>query len=99
MRLVKKIIALSTLALVAALILTRAPSPEAGPASPLPRIAVAPARADLAETVFGMVVENARLRGLPLSQPVTLCEACVAAHLGLADESVRDRCDRACGLR
>lgn len=99
MRLVKKIIALSALALVAALMLTRTPSPEAGPASPLPKTAFAPARADLAETVFAMVLENARERGLSLSQPVTLCEACVAAHVGLPEERMRDRCDKACGLR
>ena len=74
-------------------------TPAAGPASPAPRGAAVVARADLAEAVFAMVLENASAQGLALSQPVTLCEACVAAHLGLPGEGVRERCDRACGLR
>ncbi|EFL52498.1 conserved hypothetical protein [Solidesulfovibrio fructosivorans JJ]] len=57
----------------------------------------APARADLAEAVFAMVVENAKKAGLP--QPATLCQACVAAHLNLPADTMRNRCERACGLR
>lgn len=96
MRLVKKIMAVATLFLVAALAAGHNDSPSAGPAAP-PRIAAStPARADLAEAVFAMVLENA---GLPLSQPVTLCQACVAAHLGLAADALRGQCEKACGLR
>ncbi|MGE4537981.1 MAG: hypothetical protein AB7D37_12970 [Desulfovibrio sp.] len=57
----------------------------------------APARADLAEAVFAMVVENAKNAGLP--EPATLCQACVAAHLDLPEGTMRNRCERACGLR
>ena len=95
---VKKIVAAGALALGFAGILFLQ-TPAAGPASPPPRGAMAPARADLAEAVFAMVLENAASQGMALSQPVTLCEACVAAHLGLPVEHVRERCERACGLR
>ena len=74
-------------------------TPSAGPGAPAPRGAQTLARADLAEAVFAMVLENAGENGVRLSQPVTLCEACVAAHIGLAGERVRERCERACGLR
>lgn len=57
-----------------------------------------PARADLAEAVFTMVLENAERSGLVLAHPVTLCEACVAAHLGRPQAEVRERCTRACSL-
>ncbi|UJX42214.1 hypothetical protein K9F62_05905 [Desulfovibrio sp. JY] len=56
----------------------------------------APARADLAEAVFAMVVENAKNAGLP--KPATLCQACVAAHLDLPEGTMRNRCERACAL-
>lgn len=69
----------------------------ASPVAPTAPAAFVPARADLAEAVFAMVVENAQNAGLP--QPTTLCQACVAAHLGLASETLRNRCQRACGLR
>jgi len=59
--------------------------------------AAAPARADLAEAVYAMVAARAAEAGLP--QPVTLCQACLAAHLDLPDGTVRERCGRACGLR
>ncbi|KHK02996.1 hypothetical protein [Desulfovibrio sp. TomC] len=95
---VKKIVVAGVLVLgVLAVIFLQ--TPAAGPASPAPRGAMIPARADLAEAVFAMVLENAASQGLALSQPVTLCEACVAAHLGLPGEGVRERCERACGLR
>ena len=71
----------------------------ASPAAPTAPAAFVPARADLAEAVFAMVLENATAQGVSLSQPVTLCEACVAAHVGLPGERVRERCERACGLR
>ena len=74
-------------------------TPAAGPTAPAPRGVQTPARADLAEAVFAMVLENATAQGVTLSQPVTLCEACVAAHVGLPGERVRERCERACGLR
>ena len=74
-------------------------TPSAGPGAPAPRAVQTLARADLAEGVFAMVLENAGENGVRLSQPVTLCEACVAAHIGLAGERVRERCERACGLR
>ena len=47
---------------------------------------------------IAMVLEKAADSGKPLSEPVSLCEACVAAHLGLPDTTVRERCRRACGL-
>ena len=74
-------------------------TPAADPGAPAPRAAQTLARADLAEAVYAMVLENATTQGLHLSQPVTLCEACVAAHVGLEEERVRERCERACGLR
>ena len=69
----------------------------ASPAAPTPPAAFVPARADLAEAVFAMVVENAQNAGLP--QPATLCQACVAAHLDLPSDTLRSRCERACNLR
>jgi hypothetical protein len=99
MRLVKQTIAAIGLLLLAACLIGRDNGPEAGPAPPSPRVAQTLARADLAEAVFAMVLENAAAEGKPLSQPLTLCQACVAAHLGLAAETVRSRCERACGLR
>ena len=95
---VKKIVVTGALALGLLAILFLQ-TPAAGPASPAPRGATIPARADLAEAVFAMVLENAASQGMVLSQPVTLCEACVAAHMGLPGEGVRERCERACGLR
>ena len=95
---VKKIVA-AGLVLMALLAAANLDTPSAGPASPAPRGAQRPARADLAEAVFAMVLENAADQGVRLSQPVTLCEACVAAHVGLPGERVRERCERACGLR
>ena len=95
---VKKIVAAGVFALgILAIFFLQMPA--AGPASPPPRGAMIPARADLAEAVFAMVLENATSQGVVLSQPVTLCEACVAAHAGLAAGQVRERCERACGLR
>lgn len=95
---VKKIIAAGCLvAGLLAVVASRAPS--AGPGAPAPRGVQTPARADLAEAVFAMVLENATAQGVSLSQPVTLCEACVAAHVGVPGERVRERCERACGLR
>lgn len=95
---VKKIIAAGVV-LFGLLAAASLDTPSAGPTSPAPRGVQTPARADLAEAVFAMVLENAATQGMHLSQPVTLCEACVAAHVGLPGERVRDRCDRACGLR
>lgn len=95
---VKKIVAAGCIAL-GLLIAAAIRTPSAGPASPAPRAVQTPARADLAEAVFAMVLENAGDQGVRLSQPVTLCEACVAAHVGLPGERVRERCERACGLR
>ena len=94
---VKKIVAAS-LAAVAAIALFALNRPSAGPAAPAPRAAVAPARADLAEAVFSMVLARAGEEGVCLSQPPSLCQACVAAHLGLAKADVRERCARACAL-
>ena len=94
---VKKII-VAVLGAVAILALFALGRPAAGPAGPARRVAVAPARADLAEAVFAMTLARAAEAGLPLAEPVTLCQACVAAHLGLPGESVRERCGRACGL-
>ncbi|EHJ48587.1 hypothetical protein DFW101_2583 [Solidesulfovibrio carbinoliphilus subsp. oakridgensis] len=99
MPLVKKILAATVLALLTVLGLSLTSRPQAGPAATGPRPAPAPARADLAEAVFAMVLENARTAGMTLPEPMGLCQACVAAHLGLPGESVRERCDRACGLR
>ena len=95
---VKKIVvaSLAATALFALLVLDR---PSAGPAAPAPRGVAAPARADLAEAVFSMVLARAGEEGLSLSQPPSLCQACVAAHLGLDKTDVRERCARACSLQ
>lgn len=86
---------LAAAALFALFVLDR---PWAGPAAPAPRGVAAPARADLAEAVFSMVLARAGEEGVCLSQPPSLCQACVAAHLGLAKTDVRERCARACSL-
>ncbi len=95
---VKKIVAVS-LAVVAILALSALDRPSAGPTAPAPRAVVAPARADLAEAVFTMVLARAGEEGVALSQPPSLCQACVAAHLGLDKTDVRERCARACSLQ
>lgn len=95
---VKKIIVAGCL-VAGLLVVSASRTPSAGPGAPGPRGVQTPARADLAEAVFAMVLENATAQGVALSQPVTLCEACVAAHVGLPGERVRERCERACGLR
>ena len=95
---VKKIVVAGCIA-VGLLALGMLQTPSAGPGAPAPRAAQTPARADLAEAVYAMMLENAGESGVRLSQPVTLCEACVAAHIGLPGERVRERCERACGLR
>ena len=95
---VKKIVA-AGLVLMALLAAANLDTPSAGPASPAPRGAQRPARADLAEAVFSMVLARAGEAGVCLSQPPSLCQACVAAHLGLAKADVRERCARACALQ
>jgi len=100
MRLVKKILIGAGLFLLAALAVNQNESPEAGPTAPQPHAGPQfPARADLAEAVYAMVLENAAQAGVPLSQPPSLCQACAAAHLGLPAEVARQQCVRACGLR
>jgi len=99
MRRSRKIILGAALALLAALAIGSRSAPQAGPAAPVPAAAQTLARADLAETIFAMVLENAANAGMALSQPPTLCQACVAAHLERAAEVVGSRCERACGLR
>jgi hypothetical protein len=94
---VKKIVAAS-LAAAALVALFALDGPSAGPAAPAPRGVAAPARADLAEAVFSMVLARAGEEGVCLSQPPSLCQACVAAHLGLDKADVRARCARACAL-
>jgi hypothetical protein len=78
MRPVKKIIAAAALLTLVALAGGqdggRTASPTGNPLQTVPT----PARADLAEAVLVMMIENAKASGTPLSQPVTLCEACVA---------------------
>ena len=91
MRFVKKIIVASGLVVTAFLAIGHGTANI--PTAPVPAI---PARADLAESVLAMIVARADEAGLP--QPVTLCEACAAAHLDLPAETVRNRCRRACGL-
>ena len=99
MSLVKKILMATGLSILALFAVCRYEAPQANPVGPVAQAASRiPARADLAEAVFAMVLENAAASGKPLSQPVTLCEACAAAHLGLPDATVRERCRRACGL-
>ena len=93
-----KNIVVASLAVAAILALFALDRPSAGPAAPAPRAAVSPARADLAEAVFSMVLARAGEEGVCLSQPPSLCQACVAAHLGLDKTDVRSRCARACAL-
>ncbi|HML53284.1 MAG TPA: hypothetical protein PKC79_04265 [Solidesulfovibrio magneticus] len=93
-----KNIVVASLAVAAILALFALDRPSAGPAAPAPRAAVSPARADLAEAVFSMVLARAGEEGVCLSQPPSLCQACVAAHLGLDNADVRSRCARACAL-
>ena len=95
---VKKIVA-AGLAVVALFALFALDLTSAGPAAPAPRAAAAPAQADLAEAVFSMVLARAGEEGVCLSQPPSLCQACVAAHLGLDKAAVRERCARACALK
>ena len=98
MRFVKKIVMVAGLLSVAILALGRFGATVTAPAvRPVIPVSQTPARADLAEAVLGMIVSRAVESGLP--QPVTLCEACAAAHLGLPAEAVQARCERACGLR
>lgn len=99
MRLVKKIIAAAALLTLLALAGGQDGGITAGPTASPPQTVPTPARADLAEAVLVMVIENATASGKPLSQPVTLCEACVAAHLGLATDVIRQRCEKTCGVR
>ena len=99
MNVAKKILCVAALGLAAVLLVNSQPDSQAGPAAPAPVAPRALARADLAETVFTMVLENAADAGMRLSQPPTLCQACVAAHLGQSEGAIRDRCGLACGLR
>ncbi|MEL7638981.1 MAG: hypothetical protein AAGU21_04975 [Solidesulfovibrio sp.] len=98
MSVVKNILPGAALAALVFLSLAGTEHPSASPAAPQRFQAATPARADLAEAVFAMVLENARDRGLELGQPPSLCQACVAAHLGLPDDIARERCRRACNL-
>ncbi len=107
MRVVKRIVAMGGILALATLaaggLSGQATGPDAAPrtasraapGSP----AFAPARADVAEAVFTMVMARAADAGLAQTEPLTLCQACVAAHLGLSPDVVRQRCQRACGLR
>ncbi len=99
MSVVKKILVSAALAALVCLALALAERPAASPAAPGRSVAQTPARADLAEAVFSMVLENAKAGGMSLGEPPSLCQACVAAHLGLPDAVTRDRCTRACALR
>ena len=97
MRVVKKCVLAAGLVVIVVLAASR-PScspvgPQVGAARPSGQT---PAQSDLAEAVYSMVAARAAEAGLP--QPVTLCQACVAAHLGLPDTVVRGRCRQACGL-
>jgi hypothetical protein len=92
---VKKIIAAAALVTLVALTGGQDGGRTASPTGNVPT----PARADRAEAVLVMMIENAKASGTPLSQPVTLCEACVATHLELATDAIRQRCEQACGLR
>ena len=98
MSVVKKILVGAALILLVCLALALAERPAASPAAPRRSVAQAPARADLAEAVFSMVLARAGEEGVCLSQPPSLCQACVAAHLGLDKADVRERCARACAL-
>ena len=97
MSVVKKILVGAALAALVCLALALAERPAASPAGR--SVAQTPARADLAEAVFAMVLENAKADGMAFGEPPTLCQACVAAHLGLPGDVVRERCARACALR
>jgi hypothetical protein len=97
MALVKKIVLGVCLTLAVAWALGRADGAVAEPATPPVAPVQSPARADLAEAVLTMLVARAAKAGLP--QPLTLCEACAAAHLGLPEVEIRENCARACGLR
>jgi len=99
MRLVKKIVVAVGLLALVLLAVGQDGGLTARPTTPPPQTVTTPARADLAEAVLVMVIENAAATGKPLSQPVTLCEACVATHQGLAPAAIRQRCERACGLK
>ncbi|HML62959.1 hypothetical protein [Solidesulfovibrio sp.] len=99
MSVVKKILVGAALAALVCLALALAERPAASPAAPGRSVAQTPARADLAEAVFAMVLENAKADGMAFGEPPTLCQACVAAHLGLPGDVVRERCARACALR
>ncbi len=99
MNVAKRSICVAALGLAAILTIRSGPDSQAGPAVPEPVAPRALARADLAEAVFTMVLENAANAGMRLSQPPTLCQACVAAHLGQPEHTIRDRCGLACGLR
>ncbi|WP_029456689.1 hypothetical protein [Solidesulfovibrio alcoholivorans] len=99
MSVVKKILAGAALVAFVCLALAFTEHPAASPVSPGRSVAQTPARADLAEAVFEMVLENARAGGMALGEPPTLCQACVAAHLGLPEAVMRERCARACALR
>lgn len=96
MSLVKRIVAAGALLLLG-FALGRADGIMTAPAAARATAAFRPAQADLAEAVFAMVMERAEKNGL--SRPVTLCEACTAAHLGLAEGEIRGLCAKACGLR
>ncbi|MHC1713038.1 MAG: hypothetical protein AB9872_12905 [Solidesulfovibrio sp.] len=99
MRSVKKIIAAAAVLTLVALAGGQDGGITASPTTNPPQTVPTPARADLAEAVLVMVIENAKASGNPLSQPVTLCEACVATHQGVATDTIRQRCEKACGLR
>ena len=98
MSVVKKILVGAALVAFICLALAFAEHPAASPVSPGRSVAQTPARADLAEAVFSMVLARAGEEGVCLSQPPSLCQACVAAHLGLVKTDVRERCARACSL-
>jgi hypothetical protein len=94
MRVVKKIIIGTALSLATVLALAAVAAPPVTSRPPTPTI---PARADLAEAVFTMLLTRAAEAGLP--QPATLCEACTVACLDLPAAVARERCRKACGLR
>lgn len=97
MSLVKKIIIGACLVLAAGWALGRADGSVREPGSAAVAGEFRPARADLAEAVLTMILDRAEEAGM--ERPVTLCEACAAANLGLPRETVRGRCAKACGLR
>ncbi len=97
MSVVKHILVAACCAAPLAALLVRPAAPVTAPPD-TPRAMSRPARADLAEAVLAMVLENAREHGLPANQPITLCQACLAAHIDLPETVLRQRCTRACGL-